>query len=684
MKKGLSFFLVLAVLITAVLTQTTLENTWLGNTSTKEVTLDEFLQEYQRGSFDTVKVIDSTKLEWHTSITLTGQSNQSNLMTTRTQAQNTQTVISKTNKPQDTSLSELWILVQGTNNATTIEVVHNEKSIRYVLLFESIIPLIIMVVAFIFLLRFLAPKGWAGMPFVWNAGKLTDKKAIATRFNDVIGMEEVKQELTEIVDYLKNPQKYQKVWARVPKGVLLHGAPGSGKTLLARAVAGEAHVPFFSASWPEFIEMFVGAGTLKIRDLFKRAKASGKAIIFIDEIDSIGGKRGRGPSGAHREQENMLNQILTEMDGFEKDASVIVIAATNRPDILDPALLRSGRFDRKVRVGKPTTSEREMIIDYYLKNKKAANDVDRHSLALRTSWLVGADIENIVNEASLKIAKENREILTREDFEYALEKVVMGPEKKIKTMKEQEREIITYHELWHAICAHMLPKTDPVEKISIVSRGMALWVTRTIPEEEKYLYSRAKFNDDMVMLLGGRAAEEIFFGKDEITTGAANDFQRATRMATDMVLKYGMDEDLGPVMYHDDNQSDVFYGQTRRYSNKTAELADKKIKKLLDTAYTNALKLIKKHKKLMGKMGEILLEKEYLSKEEFNAIMNDHAYADVLLKRTQDLKGDMSTKKSITKKKIGSKKTTKPTKKSNKTTTKTKSTTTKRPKKKTN
>lgn len=314
-------------------------------------------------------------------------------------------------------------------------------------------------------------------------------------------MVEVKNELIEIVDYLRAPEKYQKVGARPPKGVLLYGVPGGGKTLLARAVAGEAGVAFFSASGSEFMEMLVGMGASKVRKLFDQAKQAGKAIIFIDEIDAIGKRRGSGYTGGHQEQEQTLNQILTEMDGFDKYTNIIVMAATNRPDTLDPALLRAGRFDRKVMVTAPTFEERKAIFEYYLRNKQVAPTVNLDSLAKRTSGFVGADIENIVNEASLQVAKEEREVLEIADFEYALEKVVMGPEKKVNSMKEHERKIIAYHELGHAVTGHLLQYADPIEKISIVRRGQALGLTWTTPDEDRNLYSKAKFLDELVSLL---------------------------------------------------------------------------------------------------------------------------------------------------------------------------------------
>ncbi len=433
-------------------------------------------------------------------------------------------------------------------------------------------------------------------------------------------MDECKEELVEIVDFLKNPEKYKKAWARVPKWVLLYWPPGSGKTLLARAVAGEANVPFFSASGSEFMEMLVGMGAAKVRELFTKAKAASPAIIFIDEIDAIGKKRGAGVTGGHQEQEQTLNQILTEMDGFDKDTKIIVIAATNRPDTLDPALMRSGRFDRKVLIGRPTLEERVLITKYHLSNKQVDESVNVDSFARRTSGFVGADIENIINEAALKAAKDNRAKLTNNDLEYGLEKLVMGPEKKIKSLKEKEKHIVTYHELGHAITAYYLPEADPVEKISIVSRGMALGVTWMMPVEDSYLSSKAKFMDELVSLLGGRAAEEIFFGKEHITTGASNDFERVAKIAQDMVIKYGMDEEIGHMTY---TTKDWEWQSYKPYSEKTAELIDSKIKYLVETAYQKSKAILMANKELMEKMAELLYEKEYLSKEEFENIMNN-------------------------------------------------------------
>lgn len=446
------------------------------------------------------------------------------------------------------------------------------------------------------------------------------KTKIDTKFADVAGMEEVKEELAEIVDYLKKPEKYQKVWARSPKWVLLYWQPWSWKTLLARAVAWEANVPFFTASGSEFMEMLVGMWAAKVRTLFQKAKTAWTAIIFIDEIDAIGWKRWVWHTWWHQEQEQTLNQILTEMDGFDNKSHVIVIAATNRPDMLDPALLRAWRFDRKILVSAPTYEERKAIFDYYLKDKKVDKNVNLDSLIKRTSGLVWADIENIVNEAALKLAKTDKDTLTETEFEYAIEKVLMWPEKKVKSMQEKEKEIISYHELWHAVTSHLLEEADKVEKITIVRRWQALWATWKTPEEDKYLYSKTKIIHETISLLWWRAAEEIFFGKENVTTWASNDFERATKIISDMVMRYWMDEDLWPIVYFDDEKND--YSLYKPYSEKTAEKIDEKIKYYIWDCYKKSKDIINKNKSLIEKMSKILLEKEYLTKEEFSTLMD--------------------------------------------------------------
>lgn len=582
---------------------------------TKDVSLNDFLKQYTQWTFKKVVLEDETSLKWYEYL---GTGASMPLMTFKKQLTEQYLNVFETKKPLGTSLKDLWISLTG---PVIVDVKFNEKTWRASLL-QDVWPLLFVFVLLLLIFKFAMPKGGAGwFPFSVKAGKLNTSKTMKTKFSDVAGMEEVKMELSEIVDYLKNPTKYHKVGARHPKGVLLFGQPWSGKTLLARAVAGESNVAFFSVSWSEFMEMLVGMWAAKVRELFGKAKAAGRAIIFIDEIDAIGKRRGNGNTGGHQEQEQTLNQILTEMDGFDTTTNIIVMAATNRPDILDPALMRAGRFDRKVYVSEPTYDERTLIFDYYLKGKKLDASINIPSLAKRTSGLVGADIENIVNEAALKEAKENRSILDQKDFEYALEKVIMGPEKKVKSMQEHEKNIIAFHELGHAITSHLLPNADPVEKISIVRRGHALGVTWITPNEDMYLSSKAKFLDEVVSLLWWRAAEEVFFGIDNITTGASNDFEKATDIITNMLIRYGMDKDLGTVSYVDRGHDE--YRMYKTYSDTTAQLIDQKIKTYIAECYEKSKKIIEKNRELITSLSVVLLDKEYLSKEEFESMIAD-------------------------------------------------------------
>ncbi len=603
-------------------TTVTQDDTVMNIREEKELPLSEFLSYYNTGHFDKLIIVDDTRLEGYEFI---GEGQKKSFMATRKTIKEENYNLYYSFKPLMTPVGELGIQMTWTSPIVGVE--FTEKSTLQKVL-EQVGPILLFLIVLIIFAKFALPKS-GGLPFSMKVGKQTTKTHQSTKFSDVAWMEEVKMELSEIVDYLKNPEKYNRVGARHPKWVLLFGQPGSGKTLLARAVAGESDVPFFSASWSEFMEMLVGMGAAKVRELFNKAKTAGKAIVFIDEIDAIGKKRGSWYTGWHQEQEQTLNQILTEMDGFDKTANIIVIAATNRPDVLDPALLRAGRFDRKVNVGRPTYEERVLIFECYFKGKKIWPDVDVESLAKRTSGLVGADIENIVNEAALKVAKDNRLMLEGADFEYALEKVIMGPEKKIKSIKEHEKNIIAFHELWHAVTAYLLENTDPVEKISIVSRGQALGVTWMIPKEDRYLYSKSKFLDEVVSLLGWRAAEEVYFGKNEITTGASNDFERATGIIRDMVIKYWMDEELWPVLYFDKDKEG--YPMYKPYSEKTAELIDSKIKDYLFAAYDKAKKLIEKNKELISQMSTVLLEKEYLNKADFLLLMQEPGSAKGML-----------------------------------------------------
>ena len=591
-----------------------------------EWSLSAFLEYYNSWSFEKIEVINDKDLAWY-------------ILLSETEKQKEYDVF-KSEKPENTSLSDIWIEVLWKSN---IIVKTEEESILKSMV-KEILPLFLFLVIITIAFRFMMPKWSWPMWINTRAGTDTSKTKITTKFADVAGMEEVKEELTEIVDFLKNPEKYRKVWARPPKWVLLYGQPWSGKTLLARAVAWEANVPFFSASGSEFMEMLVWMWAAKVRTLFQKAKAAWTAIVFIDEIDAIGWKRGVGHTWWHQEQEQTLNQILTEMDGFDNKSHVIVMAATNRPDMLDPALLRAWRFDRKILVSAPTYEERKAIFEYYLKDKKIDETVNLDSLIKRTSWLVWADIENIVNEASLKLAKKwNKIVLSQDEFEYAIEKVLMWPEKKVKSMQEKEKQTIAYHELWHAVTSHLLSEADKVEKITIVRRWQALWATWKTPEEDKYLYSKTKILHETISLLGWRASEEVFLWKDNITTWASNDFERATQMITDMVMKYWMDDELGPIVYFDESKWD--YSLYKPYSEKTAEIIDKKIKDYIFDCYEKSKKIIKDNKNLIEKMSKILLDKEYLTRDEFNDLMDRKGISEDL-GIAEDLKKGNKVKKS--------------------------------------
>lgn len=481
----------------------------------------------------------------------------------------------------------------------------------------GLVPFLLIIGFFLFMMRSAQSSNNQAMSFGKSKAKLYDKEKQKTTFDDVAGALEAKEELEEIVDFLKKPEKYRKMGAKIPKGVVLVGPPGTGKTLLARAVAGEADVPFFSISGSEFVEMFVGVGASRVRDLFNKAKRNAPCIIFIDEIDAVGRHRGAGMGGGHDEREQTLNQILTEMDGFETGTNVIVMAATNRPDILDPALLRPGRFDRRVVVDMPDLSAREQILEVHTRKKPLEKDVDLNKIAKTTPGFTGADLENLANEAAIRAAKHNQKKVTMEDMQQSIEKVLMGPERKTKLLSEPEREITAYHEVGHAVVGHLLPGCDKVNKISIISRGMALGVTWFLPEEDKHLAAKSKFEDELCSLLGGYTAEEVFFG--EMTTGASNDLQRVKKIATNMVTKYGMSE-MGPIIFGDTND-EVFlgkdFGHIKNYSEESAAKIDQLVKQLITKAHKRTKDIITKHKKLIEKIAKDLIKKETINKEEF-------------------------------------------------------------------
>ncbi|MBN2469311.1 MAG: ATP-dependent zinc metalloprotease FtsH [Anaerolineae bacterium] len=441
-------------------------------------------------------------------------------------------------------------------------------------------------------------------------------------FNDVAGVDEAKEELHEVVEFLKEPEKFIQLGARIPKGVLLVGSPGTGKTLLAKAVAGEAGVPFFSISGSEFVEMFVGVGASRVRDLFEQAKRHSPCIVFVDEIDAVGRHRGAGLGGSHDEREQTLNQILVEMDGFDTDTNVIVVAATNRPDILDPALMRPGRFDRRVVLDRPDLKGREEILKVHVKGKPLASDVDLHALAKSTPGFVGADIENLVNEAAIVAARKNKKSIAQRDFEEAIERVILGPERKSRIITERERRLVAYHEAGHAVAFHMLPYSDPVRKVTIVPRGMAGGVTWSMPDEDINYVTASRLRDQIAGALGGRAAEELVFG--EITTGAMSDLDQVTKIARSMVKRYGMSNKLGPIIFGQKEEL-VFLGreigEQRDYSEHIAEAIDSEVSEIVSQEYERVKDLLAHNREKLDLLVERLLEVETVSNEEFIELM---------------------------------------------------------------
>jgi cell division protease FtsH len=495
----------------------------------------------------------------------------------------------------------------------------------WIAILPNVITLVVFVGIWLFILNQMQGGNNRAMSFGKSRAKLHTEEKPKVRFDDVAGVEEAKQELTEIVEFLKQPKKFVELGAKIPKGVLLMGPPGTGKTLLGRAVAGEAGVPFFSISGSDFVEMFVGVGASRVRDLFETAKKNSPCIIFIDELDAVGRQRGAGLGGGHDEREQTLNQLLVEMDGFEASSGIIIMAATNRPDVLDPALLRPGRFDRKVIVDRPDTDGRVEILKVHARNKPLSDDVRLDVIAKRTPGFSGADLENLMNEAAILAARRNRRVVTMAELEEAIDRIVMGPERKRRRIIDRDKEVFAFHEAGHAVVAFYLPKADPVHKVTIVGRGFAGGYTMTLPEEERVVHTRSEMKDILADMLGGRAAEEIAFNKDEITTGAQNDLERVTKLARQMITEWGMSERLGPITYGHPQEEQIFLGRDisrqRNYSEEVAATIDDEVRIIVEEAYQRALSILREHWDRTIAVVGALKDKETLDREAFERIM---------------------------------------------------------------
>jgi cell division protease FtsH len=498
---------------------------------------------------------------------------------------------------------------------------------NWVNILVNAIPFVLLLGFWIFMMRQMQSGGNKALSFGKSRARLHSSQQKKVTFKDVAGVEEAKEELQEIIEFLKEPQKFQKLGGRIPKGVLLIGSPGTGKTLLARAIAGEANVPFFSISGSDFVEMFVGVGASRVRDLFEQGKKNAPCIIFIDEIDAVGRHRGAGLGGGHDEREQTLNQLLVEMDGFESNEGVILVAATNRPDVLDPALLRPGRFDRRVVVGRPDVKGREQILKVHTKKTPLADDVDLTTIARGTPGFAGADLANLVNEAALIAARQNRKVVTQFDFEIAKDKVMMGVERKSLIISEEEKRNTAFHEAGHALVAALIPEADPVHKVTIIPRGMALGVTQQLPIDDKHSYNKVYLETQLAILMGGRIAEEIFM--HQITTGAGNDIERATDMARKMVCEWGM-SDLGPLSFGK-REEQIFLGreiaQHRDFSEATAIRIDEQVKKLVENGYNRARQIIESRADALERIALALLEREVLDGSEVHQLIDGKTLA---------------------------------------------------------
>ena len=576
----------------------------LNTNVTKEMSYSEFMQKINEDSVEKVEITNDR-------------------LTANVKLKNEENSVRVVNIPSTTTFIED---VGEKLNEGKFELVVLEPSFWEVVgpMIPNILLLLGTLFIFIFMLRRTTDSNSKAMSFGKNRARMIDKNSKKkVTFADVAGLDEEKEELQEVTEFLKNPKKYHDMGARIPRGMLLVGHPGTGKTLLAKAVAGEANVPFFSISGSDFVEMFVGVGASRVRDLFAEAKAHAPCIIFIDELDAVGRHRGAGVGGGHDEREQTLNQLLVEMDGFEDRQSVIVMAATNRVDILDPALLRPGRFDRQIVVGSPDIGAREKILELHAKKKPFASDIDFKVIAKNTAGFSGADLENMINEATILATRKNKKIVEMEDVEEAMVKVMMGPEKKSKIISDKEKRLTAYHEAGHAVVSRFLPNHDTVHQISIIPRGMAGGYTMYKPNEDKSFMSMTEMKENIVSLLGGRVAEKLVL--NDISTGASNDIERASKIARDMVTKYGMSDKLGPITFGE-TQEEVFLGMERNngrnYSEKVAAQIDEEVGNIINGGYKYAEKLLKENIDKLHKVAEILIEKEKISAEEFEAVFN--------------------------------------------------------------
>jgi cell division protease FtsH len=574
------------------------------NQKTEELTYDEFIQHLEAGDVKSIIIQPGRNV-----YSVTGQ------LMSHTEQESFQTYVL-----DNPSILER---IEAAADRAKVKVEQAEQTSGWVTFFTSIIPFVIIFILFFFLLNQAQGGGSRVMNFGKSKAKMYSEEKKKVRFKDVAGADEEKQELVEVVEFLKDPRKFADLGARIPKGVLLVGPPGTGKTLLARAVAGEAGVPFFSISGSDFVEMFVGVGASRVRDLFENAKKNAPCIIFIDEIDAVGRQRGAGLGGGHDEREQTLNQLLVEMDGFGANEGIIIVAATNRPDILDPALLRPGRFDRQITVDRPDVNGREAVLKVHARNKPLADDVNLKTIAMRTPGFSGADLENLLNEAALVAARSDKKLVDMEDVEEAIDRVIAGPAKKSRVISKKERDIVAYHEAGHTVIGATLRDADIVHKVTIVPRGQAGGYAVMLPKEDRYFMTKPELLDKIVGLLGGRVAEEIIFG--EVSTGAHNDFQRATGIARKMVTEYGMSEKLGPMQFGQ-QQGQVFLGRDiqsdQNYSDRIAYEIDLETQIIIKESYERAKQILTEKRDKLELIATTLLEVETLDAEQIESLMN--------------------------------------------------------------